>query len=184
MLCMLCSLLIVMKDVSPASLPPEAASLPAATAKRRICNVLSGCINIRPLPAGPGGKPRTFCQLMVHIDPHIPMVPAFLMNFVLGVLAPYIFSQIKQVGSLRALCWGAGAIPLMSVKASMWVGRCRLLRCWWVHLFRGLILGGGRVASVLAASASRPAGTAYDNSNELAHSMRFKIQILCEHPHD
>lgn len=34
---------------------------------------------------------------MVHLDPHIPYVPGSLVNFVLGILAPYIFSQIKKV---------------------------------------------------------------------------------------
>ena len=125
----------MLKDVSPASLPPQAAPLPAATSKRRICNVSSGCINIRPLPVGPGGRPRTFCQLMVHIDPHIPMVPAFLMNFVLGVLAPYIFSQIKQVGSrMTRLCAGsagAGCFDRDQAVASRSVG---LLRFWCAHL--------------------------------------------------
>lgn len=42
----------------------------------------------RPLPAAPDGSPRTEGSLLVHIDPHIPFLPAFLLNFVLGVLAP------------------------------------------------------------------------------------------------
>jgi len=33
---------------------------------------------------------------MVHLDPHIPFIPAFLLNFVLGVLAPYIFNQVGK----------------------------------------------------------------------------------------
>lgn len=42
----------------------------------------------RPLPAAPDGTPRTEGSLLLHLDPHIPFIPAFLLNFVLGVLAP------------------------------------------------------------------------------------------------
>ena len=42
----------------------------------------------RPLPAAPDGSPRTEGSLLLHLDPHIPFLPAFLLNFVLGVLAP------------------------------------------------------------------------------------------------
>ena len=28
----------------------------------------------------------------VHLDPHIPIIPGFLVSFVLGVLAPYIYN--------------------------------------------------------------------------------------------
>jgi hypothetical protein len=42
----------------------------------------------RPLPIEPGGAPRTEGSLLIHLDPHIPFIPAFLLNFVLGVLAP------------------------------------------------------------------------------------------------
>lgn len=41
--------------------------------------------------------PACLALAQTHIDPHIPMVPAWLLNFVLGVLAPYIFAQIQQV---------------------------------------------------------------------------------------
>jgi hypothetical protein len=34
---------------------------------------------------------------LIHLDPHIPFIPAFLLNFVLGVLAPYIFNQMRRV---------------------------------------------------------------------------------------
>ena len=42
----------------------------------------------RPLPAAADGTPRTEGTMMIHMDPHIPYIPAFLLNFVLGVLAP------------------------------------------------------------------------------------------------
>lgn len=41
--------------------------------------------------------PRTEADFVVHLDPHIPMVPSVLVNFVLGILAPYIYSQINRV---------------------------------------------------------------------------------------
>ena len=52
----------------------------------------------RPLPASPhGGGPRTEGTLLAHADPHIPFIPGFLLNFVLGVLAPYIHAQMSKV---------------------------------------------------------------------------------------
>lgn len=56
----------------------------------------------RPLPPSPDGTPRTEAALMVHLDPHIPFIPAFLLNFVLGVLAPYIFNQVRLVAAAVA----------------------------------------------------------------------------------
>lgn len=34
---------------------------------------------------------------MMHLDPHLAMIPAFLVNFVLGVLAPYMYREIQRV---------------------------------------------------------------------------------------
>lgn len=51
----------------------------------------------RPLAPSADGAPRTEGSLLIHLDPHIPFIPAFLLNFVLGVLAPYIFNQMKKV---------------------------------------------------------------------------------------
>lgn len=44
---------------------------------------------------------------MVHLDPHIPFIPAFLLNFVLGVLAPYIFNQARCWRVRRCALWDA-----------------------------------------------------------------------------
>lgn len=61
-----CSLLVLIEDASIGSLPPGAEQLPAATPKRRVCNVRQGsCIKMRPLPAKAGGLPTTEVFLMV-----------------------------------------------------------------------------------------------------------------------
>ena len=61
--------------------PPACIPTPPPAA----CPHLLAC---RPLPIRPGGVPRTEGSLLIHLDPHIPFIPAFLLNFVLGVLAP------------------------------------------------------------------------------------------------
>ena len=62
------SLLVLLEDASLGQLPPGSAPLPPATARRRLCNVRKGsAISLRPLPAGPGGRPRTECFLMVRL---------------------------------------------------------------------------------------------------------------------
>jgi len=86
--------------------------LPAAMAKRKRVNILKdSCIKLRPLPplkqkgessgrsmhTPPHIIPRTDAHLMVHVDPHIPYVPSSLVNFVLGILAPYIYNQMLKV---------------------------------------------------------------------------------------
>ena len=70
----------------------------------RPCAIWAGPPARRPLPPNPDGTPRTEAALMVHLDPHIPFIPAFLLNFVLGVLAPYIFNQVGR---------GAALVPLL-----------------------------------------------------------------------
>ncbi|KAH7623547.1 hypothetical protein Ndes2526B_g01991 [Nannochloris sp. 'desiccata'] len=93
--------------------------LPGAMAKRKRVNILNdSCIKLRPLPpmegridnknaqSGSDNRngtnitrriPRTDAHLMVHLDPHIPYVPSSLVNFVLGILAPYIYNQMLKV---------------------------------------------------------------------------------------
>ena len=88
--------------------------LPEAMAKRKMVNIFkNSCIKLRPLPPLlakeskklPAIKSsstvnriyRTDAHLMVHLDPHIPYVPASLVNFVLGILAPYIYNQMLKV---------------------------------------------------------------------------------------
>ena len=93
-------LLILISDVAdPATdLPAGHAPLPAAMEKRRTVNILpQSCIKLRPLPPSEDGSPQTEAHLVVHLDPHIPYVPGSLVNFVLGILAPYIFGQMNKV---------------------------------------------------------------------------------------
>lgn len=91
-------LLILVKDADADKLPEGHAPLPKGMAKRRRVNMLPGtCVMLRPLPVGDDGGQRTEALMIAHMDPHIPYVPAALVNFVLGFLAPYIF---KQMGSM------------------------------------------------------------------------------------
>jgi hypothetical protein len=64
-------------------------------------------------PANPGSEVAigvTEAELCVHLDPHIPYVPAMLVNFVLGILAPYIYNQMNRVLD-TAFCEPEGAFP-------------------------------------------------------------------------
>lgn len=65
-------------------LPAQASCLPT----RCVRPPLFALAPRRPLPAAPDGTSRTEGSLLLHLDPHIPFIPAFLLNFVLGVLAP------------------------------------------------------------------------------------------------
>lgn len=87
-------LLIMLQDFEIQDLPVEAQEmLPSAKlSKRRRVNLMGpSCIRLRPV-----AKDKTECSLMVHIDPHIRMVPTSLVNFVLGVLAPYVYRQMAE----------------------------------------------------------------------------------------
>lgn len=54
---------------------------------------------------------------MVHLDPHIPFIPAFLLNFVLGVLAPYIFNQVGCGAAIVSLL-GVRPVRAIPVRAA------------------------------------------------------------------
>ncbi|KAL4425457.1 hypothetical protein ABPG75_009473 [Micractinium tetrahymenae] len=91
-------LLVSLEDCTPEQLPPGHRPLPPEYHKRKTVNFLPGsCLRLRPLPAAPDGTPRTEGSLLLHLDPHIPFIPAFLLNFVLGVLAPYVYKQVVHV---------------------------------------------------------------------------------------
>ncbi|PRW59375.1 START-like domain [Chlorella sorokiniana] len=91
-------LLVDIRDCGLEELPAGHKPVPKEWGKRKLINILPGsCIKMRPLPPSPDGTPRTEAALMVHLDPHIPFIPAFLLNFVLGVLAPYVFNQMRHV---------------------------------------------------------------------------------------
>lgn len=100
-------LLITMNDVSDTDIQALGIEnryphLPAAMAKRNTVNLLKkSCIKLRPLPPleqqNKSSIPRTDAHFMVHLDPHISYVPSSLVNFVLGILAPYIYNQMLKV---------------------------------------------------------------------------------------
>ena len=55
--------------------------------KRRWVHMMEGsCIMMQPLD-----KQTTEAKLLLQFDPHIPYVPGFLVNFVLGIMAPFVF---------------------------------------------------------------------------------------------
>ena len=73
-------------------------SLPAKSSKRHTVNFHQGSnIVLRPVFTNNGGKsPKTEAHLTIHVDPHIHGIPASLVNFVLHILAPYLFRQIDS----------------------------------------------------------------------------------------
>lgn len=74
-------------------------TLPAAAARRHRVLVLPGsCIVLSPITPCPAtGKARTRGTLLVTMDPVLPFVPAFLVAWVLRVLAPSIKRGIDAV---------------------------------------------------------------------------------------
>lgn len=97
------SLLILINDGDIDNLPEGHTPLPKEYAQRKRVNFLPGsCILLKPLPVdtsqeSDSGLLRTEAKFVVHIDPHIRFVPKVLVHFVLGILAPYIYSQIVRV---------------------------------------------------------------------------------------
>jgi hypothetical protein len=98
-------LMILVNDVDADALPRDHRPVPEESymGSRRNVNVLpKSCIVLKPLPAqaadgDKNGRHLTEAHLMVYLDPHIPFVPGFLINFVLGILAPYIARQMNKV---------------------------------------------------------------------------------------
>lgn len=43
------------------------------------------------------GKPRTKGTVVAHLDPRLPFVPSFLVNFMLKVASPFAFKMMKKV---------------------------------------------------------------------------------------
>lgn len=100
-------LIILVNDVDADALPVDHQPVPEESymGSRRKVNVLpKSCIVLKPLSAQAAdgdnngrGADRTEAHLMVYLDPHIPFVPGFLINFVLGILAPYIAREMNKV---------------------------------------------------------------------------------------
>lgn len=98
-------LIILINDVDADALPDGHRPVPeeSCTGSRNKVNILpKSCIVLKPLHVQVAdehkyGKQLTEAHLMVYLDPHIPFVPGFLVNFVLGILAPYIARQMNKV---------------------------------------------------------------------------------------
>ncbi|KAK9818228.1 hypothetical protein WJX72_009079 [[Myrmecia] bisecta] len=109
-------LFVMVNDVTESNLPADPAAVPAAAAKRRRAAILPGtCLRLEPLPPGPDGKARTRGTMLAHVDPQLPFVPAVLVNFVLKVMSPFAYNQMKAV--LRDTFARADAPLPMRVKA-------------------------------------------------------------------
>ena len=94
------SLLILASDASDLSkLPKGHAPLSKHMDTRKTLNLMPVCfIKLQPrnLP-GSNGVSRTNASMIVNLDPHIPYVPGALINFVLGIIAPYVYNQMNKV---------------------------------------------------------------------------------------
>ena len=55
------------------------------------------------------GKHRVRASAVAHLNPHLPFVPGFLVNFVLKVASPFGFKMMKKV---RTSALKASQIPL------------------------------------------------------------------------
>lgn len=133
------ALLILLQTIAPEELPAGGEKLPVASAKRKWLTLLpASCITLQPVPpaaagggaAGSDGSAtaavpaqRTEAKLLVHLDPKIPLIPGFLVNFVLGVLAPYIYKEMCRVGGRPGVCvlGGAGAKHITAGWVGGWV---------------------------------------------------------------
>jgi hypothetical protein len=70
--------------------------------------------------------------MLAHIDPHIPFIPAFLLNFVLGVLAPYVFNQVRRAAKMAEARGSWGFAAGEQVPASRHEGAVsRHCNSWW-----------------------------------------------------
>ncbi|EIE25652.1 hypothetical protein COCSUDRAFT_60664 [Coccomyxa subellipsoidea C-169] len=79
--------------------------LPDGHERRRRAIIGTGsCFRVEALPPTAGtpttllfnGRPRTRGMVMGHLNPRLPYVPAFLVNFVLKVASPVIFKMMKK----------------------------------------------------------------------------------------
>ncbi len=50
-------------------------------------------------PVCADGRPRTKGVVLAHLDPQVPFVPPFLVNFLLKVASPFAFRMMKKVRS-------------------------------------------------------------------------------------
>lgn len=73
----------------------ENIKLPDKAQKRKTVDFHRGS-NICLRPVFENKEPMTEASLTVHLDPHIHLVPESLVNFVLHMLAPYLFRQINN----------------------------------------------------------------------------------------
>jgi hypothetical protein len=56
-------------------------------------------------PPHPTPRVPAYC-LQVHADPHIPYVPGWLVDFVLKIVAPFVYAQLCKASALLTGCQG------------------------------------------------------------------------------
>ncbi|EIE25651.1 hypothetical protein COCSUDRAFT_39952 [Coccomyxa subellipsoidea C-169] len=57
----------------------------------------NSCMRLEALPPSADGRPRTKGVVVAHLDPQVPFVPPFLVNFLIKVASPSAFKMMKKV---------------------------------------------------------------------------------------
>lgn len=79
------------------ALPQEARELlPGDRDTRKHVEVRSATMFFKPLPPGPDGRPRTLGTVVAEMDPHLPSVPSWLVEFVAKVMAPFLYRALED----------------------------------------------------------------------------------------
>ena len=85
---------------APVQLPGDVAPLPAESKGSVSVDVHEGsCLTFVPKAPGADGVPLIESTIMVHVDPYFPRVPTFIIDFVLRILAPFIYRQVVAITS-------------------------------------------------------------------------------------
>lgn len=66
-------------------------------------------------PVCADGRPRTKGTVLAHLDPRVPFVPAFLVNFMLKVASPFAFRMMKKVRANIRPCFATSPINVWLV---------------------------------------------------------------------
>ena len=114
----------------------DASSLPASRTVQDCCErclwPLLGLFLSRLRLSAAEGKHRVRASAIAHLNPHLPYVPGFLVNFVLKVASPFGFRMMKKVGNpvcevpISALSFGLSGSILTNTHASESSWACSL----------------------------------------------------------
>lgn len=83
--------------VDPAELPGAAVlQVPRSRSARKHLDVKAAALLFKPLPPAADGSPRSMGAVVAHMDPQLPMVPSWLVEFVAKVLAPFVYRALQD----------------------------------------------------------------------------------------